>query len=174
MTIARAPMLVQARGLFVAMFDAMGQIPASAPALIYSPQALPATEPPWPFIALRQDSAGADGAADSERLTAAPSGPTSGVRTWTRVDIGIRAYAPDPAGLWRDLKGFARSSAGTVYIARAGFAVRNFGTVIVVRDEMDAAGARLRGDWTLTLAAPPSLYDYGAARLSRVQMQVVT
>lgn len=170
--IVRSDILIATRDLFVAALAASAVAPSVAPVVVYSPQGLPAGEPPWPFVTLREEALGPDGAASSERLTASVTSPTSGVRVWSRVSVAVRAYAPDPSGLWRDVMGYARSSAGGVYLARAGLAIRDYGTPIIVRDELDAAGARLRGDWTLILSGAPARYDYGAARLSRVSVEI--
>lgn len=168
--ITRHPLLLAARDFVeqaMLVFDF-----SPMPGLLLSPQERPTSEPRWPFISLGMGTIAPDGLLDRERLVALPTAVPGSARSWERAEIRISAYAPSPASVWQALRAYGVSSKGSVYLARAGLTVRDYGQPVEFRDEMDGAGARVRGDWVLTVAGPATFIDLGADELTDVRIEL--
>lgn len=163
MTITRHPLLTEARAYVEAAVNVYAPVFAGSMPIVYLPQAVPAGPPAWPFTTLRLDTLESDGLRDIE---VRPYGGNHGqVATWERGTVAVSVYCADPAYVWRAVRMWDRSSRGGVWCSRRKLTIRGISALSVITDELDGAGARLRGDFEIVLARGQAPINIGIDEL---------
>lgn len=168
MTITRHPLLVLARRYLLASLDAYA--PGHTMSLAYVPQEDPAGPPAWPFITLSLGTVSSDGIRGAERRPYA--GQPGQVATWSRAVVRVSVYAAEPSVAWTAARSYLLSSKGSVWTARQRVAVRDVTDLIIVTDELDGAGNRIRGDFDIVLAQGARPINIGADVITSVAVEV--
>lgn len=133
----------------------------------FVPQRDPAGPPAWPFVTIGLDWVGPDGV-----FNTLPAMHDAGqVVQWERAVIRVSVYDAQPSDLWRAARAYFVSSNGGVWVARKRAAVREITNIQIVTDELDGAGARLRGDFDLTIAAGHIPANIGIHEIGSVEME---
>lgn len=167
--IQRDPLLTASRRYLVEAFNAY--YPDHGYTLIFVPQDAPAGAPLGPFVTLYQSNVEPDGILST--LDAKIGNDPGQVATFQRSAVQVTIYGGNPGAAYNAARAWHRSSRGGVWCARRKIVVRNISPLILTTDELNGAGARLRGDFTLTIAQGSALRNIGADAIKSVDLEVI-